>query len=454
MKYFKKGNFIIVKDASDQEKNSFNLATINRVEIDDLQKKIKFGDGELNFINFISFTLEDGTNKLKADFPNFSDLKTWALSNFFFVAKSNGGGGGGSVSDVSITSNNGITSSITDNSTTPKITLGLGNITPTSVNSTGSITGSNLSGTNTGDETKSSIETKLGVAIVNVIDEEGDLSAQVPTVQAFDDAITPVITNLEQQIDLKLSQDYLTNQFKGEIDISTNPNYPAGKKGDVYLATSTAPLPYNLTGKIGGANGKDLQINNVILCVKDTSGGNETTAGKDWKVLHDYPAFEYDDGSVGATGLLTGFFFQKLLYVTSLDIIYDDKNLTSNTIIGGTGTITYPKSYLFKIRYSRITIYNKFTDDATIIMPNMTESVATSFSRDEDIFLLTNQTTSEKPVNIVTQNFQLDLNTGLYTTNPVPFKRQDGSIVSFLSIDPNVSSTIRWSHTQQRFEEQ
>lgn len=102
MKYFKKGNFIIVKDASDQEKNSFNLATINRVEIDDLQKKIKFGDGELNFSNFISFTLEDGTIKLKADFPNFSDLKTWALANFFFVAKSNGGGSGGSTNWGSI----------------------------------------------------------------------------------------------------------------------------------------------------------------------------------------------------------------------------------------------------------------------------------------------------------------------------------------------------------------
>lgn len=102
MKYFKKGNFIIVKDASDQEKNSFNLATINRVEIDDLQKKIKFGDGELNFSNFISFTLEDGTIKLKADFPNFSDLKTWALANFFFVAKSNGGDSGGSTNWGSI----------------------------------------------------------------------------------------------------------------------------------------------------------------------------------------------------------------------------------------------------------------------------------------------------------------------------------------------------------------
>lgn len=100
MKYFKKGNFIIVKDASDQEKNSFNLNTIDLIAINDLEKKIKFGDGELSFSNFTSFTLEDGTVKLKADFPTFEALKTWALDNFFFVAKSNNGGTGGAVNSV------------------------------------------------------------------------------------------------------------------------------------------------------------------------------------------------------------------------------------------------------------------------------------------------------------------------------------------------------------------
>jgi hypothetical protein len=109
----------------------------------------------------------------------------------------------GSVANVSITSNNGITSSIINSSTTPTITLGLGNIAPTSVNSTGSITGLNLSGTNTGDETKSSIETKLGVSIVNVINTEGDLSTQVPTAEAILNEFNPAILNLEQQINLK-----------------------------------------------------------------------------------------------------------------------------------------------------------------------------------------------------------------------------------------------------------
>jgi len=127
MKYFKKGNFIIVKDASDQEKNSFNLATINRVEIDDFQKKIKFGDGELNFSNFISFTLEDGTNKLKADFPNFSDLKTWALANFFFVAKSNGGDSGGESSVSSVFGRTGDVRAQTDDYNVSQITGALGN---------------------------------------------------------------------------------------------------------------------------------------------------------------------------------------------------------------------------------------------------------------------------------------------------------------------------------------
>jgi hypothetical protein len=67
------------------------------------------------------------------------------------------GGGGGSVNSVSVTANNGITSSVANPTTTPAITLGLGNITPTSVVASGTVTASNISGsvsgTNTGDQT-------------------------------------------------------------------------------------------------------------------------------------------------------------------------------------------------------------------------------------------------------------------------------------------------------------
>jgi hypothetical protein len=63
------------------------------------------------------------------------------------------GGGTGTVTNVSATGNNGVTTSVLNPTTSPSITIGLGNITPLSVSSTGTITASNLSGTNTGDQT-------------------------------------------------------------------------------------------------------------------------------------------------------------------------------------------------------------------------------------------------------------------------------------------------------------
>ncbi len=78
-----------------------------------------------------------------------------------------GGGGSGSVSSVAISGSNGITvggSPITNAGT---FSLGLGNITPTSVTALGQIAGANLSGDNTGDETLSSIKSKLGVTTLS-----------------------------------------------------------------------------------------------------------------------------------------------------------------------------------------------------------------------------------------------------------------------------------------------
>lgn len=62
-------------------------------------------------------------------------------------------GGGGTVTAVSVTTANGISGSVANPTTTPAISLTLGAITPTTVNASGAVTGSNLSGTNTGDQT-------------------------------------------------------------------------------------------------------------------------------------------------------------------------------------------------------------------------------------------------------------------------------------------------------------
>lgn len=59
----------------------------------------------------------------------------------------------GTLTDISVIAENGVTALVTNSTAEPVITIGLGDITPTSVAATGTVTGSNLSGTNTGDQT-------------------------------------------------------------------------------------------------------------------------------------------------------------------------------------------------------------------------------------------------------------------------------------------------------------
>jgi hypothetical protein len=59
----------------------------------------------------------------------------------------------GTVTSFGFTNANGVSGTVTNPTTTPNLTVSLGAITPTSVAASGTVTGSNLSGTNTGDQT-------------------------------------------------------------------------------------------------------------------------------------------------------------------------------------------------------------------------------------------------------------------------------------------------------------
>ena len=64
--------------------------------------------------------------------------------------------------------------------------------------------------------------------------------------------------------------------IKGTIaNADTNPNYPVGKKGDIYQITTIA-------GKVGGAAGKDVDINDFIVCLADAAAGAEAAVGTSW----------------------------------------------------------------------------------------------------------------------------------------------------------------------------
>lgn len=65
--------------------------------------------------------------------------------------------------------------------------------------------------------------------------------------------------------------------FKGVIDASSNPNYPAASAGDVYRIS--------VAGKIGGASGPNVEVGDQLLCLTDgTAAGNHATVGANWNI--------------------------------------------------------------------------------------------------------------------------------------------------------------------------
>jgi hypothetical protein len=66
--------------------------------------------------------------------------------------------------------------------------------------------------------------------------------------------------------------------YRGVIDASTNPNYPAGDAGDTYRIS--------VAGKIGGASGPNVQVGDIIICLTDeTASGDHATVGIHWNIV-------------------------------------------------------------------------------------------------------------------------------------------------------------------------
>jgi hypothetical protein len=66
-------------------------------------------------------------------------------------------------------------------------------------------------------------------------------------------------------------------EYKGVIDCSTNPDYPAAEVGDLYVVS--------VAGKIGGASGVNVTAGDSIICKEDNSGGDQATVGSDFNII-------------------------------------------------------------------------------------------------------------------------------------------------------------------------
>lgn len=65
--------------------------------------------------------------------------------------------------------------------------------------------------------------------------------------------------------------------FKGVIDASANPNYPASNRGDTYRIS--------VAGKIGGASGPNVEVGDLIIALTDgTAAGTQAAVGAQWNI--------------------------------------------------------------------------------------------------------------------------------------------------------------------------
>lgn len=66
-------------------------------------------------------------------------------------------------------------------------------------------------------------------------------------------------------------------KYKGALDASTNPNYPAAVVGDVYKIS--------VAGKIGGASGVTVEVGDTFICTEGNAGGTQASVGSKFNVI-------------------------------------------------------------------------------------------------------------------------------------------------------------------------
>lgn len=130
--------------------------------------------------------------------------------------------------------------------------------------------------------------------------------------------------------------------YKGAINCSANPDYPAADSGHLYRVSHA--------GKIGGASGLDVKVGDVLICLADgTASGNQATVGAYWGIIQGQVTDSYPDLTIDETINANNHFFE----MTNLD--YFRLNF-----LGGNDFLVDDLGFVFENNYGKMAMLNLY----------------------------------------------------------------------------------------------
>ena len=145
--------------------------------------------------------------------------------------------------------------------------------------------------------------------------------------------------------------------FKGVIDASGNPNYPAGIVGDTYKIS--------VAGKIGGVSGINVEVQDMIICITAGVTGNQATVGTNWAILQ-----SNIDGAV--TGPASAINNSTPVFDSTSGKIIKDSKVTITPVATGS-TITLADGKTVTVNF---TVTFSGTDGQTFTLPVSSDTLA------------------------------------------------------------------------------
>jgi len=239
--------------------------------------------------------------------------------------------------------------------------------------------------------------------------------------------------------------------YKGVIDCSTNPNYPAADAGHLYKVS--------VAGKIGGASGLNVLAGNEMLCTHDaTATGDQSSVGQYWNIVRtatgsgdvngpssatDNSIVRYDSttGKLVQTSLVTIDDNGSVNIPTGQSYKINGNALTQDNIGDGTTNKAYTATEQSKL--SGIEASADVTDAANV-GSSINGSTAKSTLVDGDKFSIIDSEASSVLKTSLWSVIKSTLKTyfmGLYVTREVPSGTKNGSNTDFTLANTPVSGT-------------